>query len=920
MLPHFHIRNLQTSSQPKVSQDTLVRINAPCYDETISSHPAATLKYHDEDDGDMITADTQLGSSKELTEKLEEPVLPPSSRLLADLQLGVQPSEHHVFEIDDREYVRKLWQDIKDAEDVAVAQDWGDAMKWSVDKENKLANFYERRKREFWSPIAEELGVTWQSVDAMHWALGKEKMVRRAYEPNSRFEKSGSSEEIVEEKSDSSYNAPSTQHFEEYRVHYFNATRPPQVQPSMPVTSQPTKTTAGQATIQRASTVDLSRSVFTNTVKNGEANFIVEGKRQAQAAGDKLRARTILSSHQNRWANYKSSTSAFLPKALTSVSQAFDGPGLTSEGKRQAQVAGDKLRCRTNPIRHSRPSRVGSLEHGISKNRWSSYSGTRATRFDECQDAGNTSNNTTTDEVLGNGQSSLLEVFEAELAKKISVTDTEEAPEAELRTPVAEPAIRVDTSSETAIDHCIRTTVSEFVEGIARGMQELSRVSYQAADRTRDADFQLVDDAILGFRSLTEGFTAALGREIAKYWPGTPSASHTGPREVVTGSSSIGLTASHDRYPHEDVIIVKESNESPLGGGVDLSERVYRSRRNNTAAPNYIADISVSQQLEMEHQPRSRPAMSQEPRFLRPGPIRLPNSSRYVDYLRRFQSVESFDEQYNIQSASSPPVEIHTPTLAQFEGENIGPPRFPALPGMEPLIPQRAQHQSIESGPVNGSHSYISGLKGAEASQRSYSLVAGPREQSAQLDGHEFIPLKHPNSAARLAGPFDPLETEPSAQPDLTEEFRPNAAIASTDIRHSARRRRPYSEVFDGSGRVAWGTFLRDDGRGPKGFYRASDDRGRPLGANQEHTERLYRREEGSRHSALAAAGYDDQHHDDSTVGKINECVEQLRELFGVDDHDSAHRLLVYAQAADGVLEGAIELIDEEQMAYRERL
>ena len=89
-------------------------------------------------------ADTQLGSSKELTEKLEEPVLPPSSRLLADSQHGVQSSEHHVFEIDDREYVRKLWQDIKDAEDVAVAQDWGDAMKWSVDKENKLANFYER--------------------------------------------------------------------------------------------------------------------------------------------------------------------------------------------------------------------------------------------------------------------------------------------------------------------------------------------------------------------------------------------------------------------------------------------------------------------------------------------------------------------------------------------------------------------------------------------------------------------------------------------------------------------------------------------------------------------------------------------------------------------------------------------------------
>ena len=58
MLPPFHIRNLQPSSVPKESQesqDTLVRIKAPCYDETISTHPAATLKYYDEDDGDLIT-------------------------------------------------------------------------------------------------------------------------------------------------------------------------------------------------------------------------------------------------------------------------------------------------------------------------------------------------------------------------------------------------------------------------------------------------------------------------------------------------------------------------------------------------------------------------------------------------------------------------------------------------------------------------------------------------------------------------------------------------------------------------------------------------------------------------------------------------------------------------------------------------
>ena len=63
MLPPFHIRNLRSSSLPKAFQDTLVRINAPCYDETISSYPAATLKYYDEDDGDLITVSSPLPES-----------------------------------------------------------------------------------------------------------------------------------------------------------------------------------------------------------------------------------------------------------------------------------------------------------------------------------------------------------------------------------------------------------------------------------------------------------------------------------------------------------------------------------------------------------------------------------------------------------------------------------------------------------------------------------------------------------------------------------------------------------------------------------------------------------------------------------------------------------------------------------------
>lgn len=64
------------------------------------------------------------------------------------MQHGIESSEHHVFEIDDRDYVRKLWTDIqsssKDDGDALVAQDESDATKWSAEKKNKLATFYER--------------------------------------------------------------------------------------------------------------------------------------------------------------------------------------------------------------------------------------------------------------------------------------------------------------------------------------------------------------------------------------------------------------------------------------------------------------------------------------------------------------------------------------------------------------------------------------------------------------------------------------------------------------------------------------------------------------------------------------------------------------------------------------------------------
>lgn len=896
----------------------------------------------------MIT----LGSSKELAEKLEEPSTQPSTSTFDSLQHDLQPSELHVFEIEERDYVRKLWQDIKESDNGAVGRDPASATEWSAEKKNRLALLYKKRTAEIWRPIAEELNVTWESVNEMHWAMGKDEMARRASEHQK------TSEENAERKPDSAYTTSDTRRFEDFRVHHFNATQPPQVQLQLPVSYQPVKITAGQASIPSVSALNLNRSASSVTGNNGEANLVHEKKRQAQAAGGKVQSRmTAVDSHQKRWANYKSSTSAFLPKASTSVSLTFDGPGLTSEGKRQAQVAGDRLlRCRTTPIRHSRP------EHGITKNRWSSYSGTRPTRFDERKGAQDevkdTSNNADTEEASKSSQPSLLEVFEAELAKKSSTVDSEGAPllaSPVVQSPMSESSSQVESSRDsqgqpwpqgsqallghidkqlhemsarnaalsqeflTAIDRGVRG-LGTCIQNIVRGLQEVSSVSRQAADRAQKVDLQLIDDAAIGFRNLAGGFAAALGREVAANWPGTTSAPRSQPGETEIGAETCTISILPGNDPEEDEVTAHKSNQCPLNGGDDQSQLVFDPESNHATVPRYLSPEPAILQPEVQSKTGSEPAMSKEPRLHSPGPSHLPHRPGYVDRLRQSQSTDVLEEQCDIQSANSPRFETHFPTLAQFEGENFGVGQaFPALPGMEPLIPQRVSHQHTysrragECEPANESLSTESRLGGAAASRGYHNPVT-----AAPWNGHETISLSRLSSAARLAGPFDPLEAQSSAQPHLTEGLRRNATVASTNIRHTARRRRPYSEVFDGVGRVPWDSFLQDHRPERRSLHRASDHKRRPLGANQEHSRRAARPNTESRRSPPVAAKTDDHHHDDSTVGRINDCVELLRDLgFGGKDNHSDSRLLVYAQATDGVLADAIDLIDEEQRAWQ---
>ena len=157
-----------------------------------------------------------------------------------------------------------LWKSIRDAH---------------MAKRNLTSTRLDRHKAEMWGPIAKELGLSWESVDAMHWALGKEEMALRAQASNPRSEHSWSFERAIETKPESTYNVAGAQHFEDYRIHHFNATRPPQVRLPMPISLQPLKMT-GPATTARVSSLDLDRSASSFMDKNEKRSLAEERKRQ----------------------------------------------------------------------------------------------------------------------------------------------------------------------------------------------------------------------------------------------------------------------------------------------------------------------------------------------------------------------------------------------------------------------------------------------------------------------------------------------------------------------------------------------------------------------------------------------------------------------------------------------------------------
>ncbi|KZF24688.1 hypothetical protein L228DRAFT_259871 [Xylona heveae TC161] len=268
------------------------------------------------------------------------------------------------------------------------------------------------------------------------------------------------------------------------------------------------------------------------------------------------------------------------------------------------------------------------------------------------------------------------------------------------------------------------------------------------------------------------------------------------------------------------------------------------------------------------------------------------------------------------------------PSLSQFEkSTNEGLPRFPPLPSMETLIPQNYGKKKASKNPFSSvareegrtSMPQSENSRGdqTDTAKGKYQAEAEPSAKPLPPRPAELGPAK---AGATLAGPFDPLFDGTRFAPAAEREARrrghhnhshphPHPLGHSQSVRilrphgagifdHSTMRTRRTGS-FSGGHRHGRGD-ANDDGRndlinGLSAPQRDHAHRRQPLHINRPENEPI-------------------------RDPKVRDCLNTLKAL-GFDSglQGGAERLTIYAQAANGDLEEAMDMIEEEKRAYEQR-
>jgi hypothetical protein len=265
---------------------------------------------------------------------------------------------------------------------------------------------------------------------------------------------------------------------------------------------------------------------------------------------------------------------------------------------------------------------------------------------------------------------------------------------------------------------------------------------------------------------------------------------------------------------------------------------------------------------------------------------------------------------------------VRFPTLSQFEEQTH-------KDHLESGSKRRAEDTTQS---IPGSWPPPSDLPNSESSGEFFTRMTGLRAKSTeepilrpknQLSRSKTVTASNP--AARLLGPFDPLGSFTTSQQD--DGLKRSATDRGPHRRAFDGNRRPYSEHFSGDGRQGWESFLQQYEKTPGSFPTQDDtesQRQYPTLPKFEPTRRVMH--PGRTRPQRPVLTVDTTHPHPGPKPRPKEktkterCMDQLKMLgFGNEQDGGEERLMIYAEAADGNLEDAIEMIEEERKAYQQR-
>jgi len=502
--------------------------------------------------------------------------------------------------------------------------------------------------------------------------------------------------------------------------------------------------------------------------------------------------------------------------------------------------------------------------------------------------------------------------------------------ELQLQTPTSENSQLAQQIAQT-LENGLKDALSKFdlcLKSIARSAQEASHATKKKTQPHTDPNIGDSGDSL-------------------------PGSSNNIADPLLSSHSQSGAqpTSAEWRRPQEEEsVLLRKQASSTCEPGRTSSLRYdgpapIHSSEGNTSASDHLAAPALPSKA---HAPTSQEDLRHEPR----------ESALEAGYrlglLRRNQIKSSGPCYVGWDSAipagaSIANVPIEAPTGNETRGQNVAPsydqsseaftgtdhpfaPRFPPLPSMEPLQPsQSALHASmIPASNANhrlqqGSASLVTGLASTGGPPPTTAPIY--ENPSQGIPGQMLLPgdispstcCPFPSESSgnffnRMTG-RDAGAAQFEASMGNTDGLRRSATVAGLNNKYTTSSRRPYSINYDGNGRMPWTDFLTS---------RPSRAPPSPPASDRATTASSNRMKDLS--PCLSMPGSfpptktnTEERPTDSSLLKARNCAKHLQDLgFGDVMDGGPERLMVYAQAAEGDLVNAIDMIDEEQKVYKD--